>query len=333
MMLALAALAVLLFLSATYSGSETGVYSISRLRLDAEASAGGRGARLLRRLVRDDAAILITLLVGNNLMLELATLLTHARAQTWGLPESSVELAVTLGLTPLVFLFGELLPKELFRRHPRTFLGLASPLLVISRLVYLPLVWPLRGLAWLLERVLGVGGDELTRVLAREEIGAILQEGTREGVLEPRAEQLARNVLVLRERKVADVALAWKEVDFLDLEAGAEAALADLAEAEFSRLPVVDRVDGQRRVTGYVHQLDLWRKREGLLERQRTLPSLEPELALDEALRRLRVSGQRLALVGTPEDPRGLVTLMDLLAAISGQVGGFRDLAATRAPG
>ena len=63
--LVIGALAGLLFLSAIFSGSETGVYSISRVRLDAEARQGGRRSRLLLRLLRNETGFLITLLIAN----------------------------------------------------------------------------------------------------------------------------------------------------------------------------------------------------------------------------------------------------------------------------
>ena len=55
--------AVGLFASGVFSGSETGLYSVSRSRLDLEADDGRRGARLVRRLANRRAAILVTILI------------------------------------------------------------------------------------------------------------------------------------------------------------------------------------------------------------------------------------------------------------------------------
>jgi len=96
-------LALLLLLSALFSGSETGVYSLSRVRLHAEVRAKHRSAQLLARLVRNDTAFLITLLVGNNLMLELLTHVFETTAiEPLDVPRWAREIVVTLLLAPVV---------------------------------------------------------------------------------------------------------------------------------------------------------------------------------------------------------------------------------------
>ena len=105
----LALFLLLLLLSGIFSGSETGVYTLSRVELDAEVKRGGRTARLLDFLLRHDAGLLITLLIGNNLALEfLAHLVRHEYDASGVFDSATLEVAVALSLTPVVFLFGEL---------------------------------------------------------------------------------------------------------------------------------------------------------------------------------------------------------------------------------
>jgi CBS domain containing-hemolysin-like protein len=166
---------LLLFASAVFSGSETGFYSLSRVQITAEARQGRWIALLIERLARNPALFLITLLVGNNLCLELLTHLVGAEVSTWAfLPAWSVELAVTLLLTPAVFLFGELFPKDLFRRRPRRLYGFFAPVLALARIVFLPVVWPLALLSTGLEHLFGVRARELERALGHERIQEIL---------------------------------------------------------------------------------------------------------------------------------------------------------------
>lgn len=321
--LVIATLLVLLFMSALFSGCETGVYSLSRIRLEAEVGGGSRSARILARLLRNDTALLIMLLVGTNLMLELLThvfeggVLAHT-----GLPEWSREIIVTVVLAPIVFLLGELLPKDAFRRRPHFLLGLATPLLVVMRLLLLPITFPLLVLSLGLERLFGLRSQEFARALGREEVLEILQEGTRAGALEPHAEELARNVLILRETTLADLLLPWSEVRTIDLDLPPDEARREAVEAEFTRLPALQSSadDGTRRVVGYIHQLDVLGNEEADVRTLvRPIPVLAAGVSLDAALARLRISGQRLALVGSAEEPAGLVTLMDLVDAVAGE--------------
>lgn len=324
MSLGLAALllALLLFLSALFSGSETGVYSLSRVRLDAEVRAGRRSAQLLARLVRGDTAFLITLLVGNNLMLELLTHVFEASTiEPLALPLWAREVVVTLILTPVVFVFGELLPKDVFRRRPHMFLTLATPFLGAARVVLLPISLPLRAFSAILERLLRLRRKDFVRALEREQILELLQEGTRVGALDSHAEEIARNVLILREMRLTSLTLPWADVRTVDLDAGPEAARQAVEEAEFTRLPALETAaDGSRAVVGYIHQLDvLGDPGADVGQLRRPIPVLDPELGVNRALARLRTSGQRLALVGTPAEPLGLVTVMDLVGAVAGE--------------
>ncbi len=311
----------LLLCAAIFSGAETGVYSVSRVRLEAEAQEGRRSARQLARLMRDDAGLLITLMIGSNLMLELLTHLTESVLGRSPLPTWGHELATALAVTPVVFLLGELIPKDLFRRRPHTLLGLVAPVIHVFRWLASPLAWPLALLSVALERVLGLRQEDFARILRREEMVELLAESRRTGELAPEIEELAHSVLVLRQTPLARVAIPWERVERIDLEGGEAAARAAVVASGFTRLPVQRTgPDKKRLVVGYLHQLDVLGQEPGaaLEANLRPLLELSPELPLDRAVARLQASGQRIALVGSASAPRGLVSLMDLLATLAG---------------
>lgn len=312
----------LLLFSAIFSGAETGVYSVSRVRLEAEAQEGRRSARLLSRLLRDDAALLITLLIGNNLMLELLTYLVEDGVDRSGLPASAHELAAAALLTPIVFLFGELIPKDFFRRRPHFLLAPAAPVISVFRWIVSPIAWPLAWLSIALERLLGLRKEDFARILRREEMVELLAESRRTGALAPQAEELAHNVLVLRQTPLARVAVPWERVEWVDLERGEAAARAAVERSNLTRLPVlVTGPDKKRVVAGYLHQLDVLGLPAGapLQPCIRPLLELPADLPLDRAVTRLQAASQRLAVVGSLRTPRGLVSLVDLLATLAGQ--------------
>jgi len=348
------ALVVLVMLSGIFSGSETGMYSLSQPRIEAESRAGGTAASILEKLLSKKGALLVTLLVSNNLVLELATYMVENQVHVrGGLPLWAEEIAVTLGLTPILFFFGEVLPKDLFRRRPHQLLSVMASLLWLTRLVTLPLTMPLYGLSRALERLFRLDRSDLPRALQRQELLQLLAEGTRSGILAAPTEDLARNVLVLRQTKVSSIAVPWNRVETIDLDLAPHELADRVRRSDHSRLPALRRDGaGKRSVVGYLHQLDLLGAGEGSMlgaasgkmtgeengakdEKQplrkdplRTIPSFETDLPVHQALARLRAAGQRLALVGSPEDPVGLVTLMDLVSVIAGQAA-FRPLSAT----
>lgn len=310
----------LLFFAAIFSGAETGVYSVSRVRLEAEAQEGRRSARLLSRLLRDDAALLITLLFGQNLALELLTHLAESSVSRSALPAHFHELAAAAILTPLVFLFGELIPKDLFRRRPHLLLALVAPLISVFRWIASPLAWPLAMLSFGLERLLGLRQEDFARILRREEMVELFAESRRAGVLAPQAEELANNVLVLRHTPLGRIAIPWERVEWIDLDRGEAEARAAVERSGFTRLPVLRTGrDKKRTVVGYCHQLDvLGSPADADFEKSlRPILELSADLPLDRAVSRLQAAGQRLAVVGSLRAPKGLVSLMDLLATLA----------------
>ncbi len=321
-----------LLLAALFSGAETGVYSVSRLRLEAELRRGSRAARLIRTLLENDTGFLITLLVGVNLTHELLTYFLETGVSSIELvPSWARELLVAVLLTPVVFLLGDVLPKDSFRRRPYLFLRLLAPILALARVVLLPIVWPLEVLSRFLERLFGVGTRDFARALGREEVIEVLEEGTKTGVIAHHARELAQNVLVLRHTRVVDVMTSWERVQSLDLDSPESKQRSLLESSEFTRLPVVrTAAPSGKVVAGYVHQIEVLVERGPLESHLRPIPAVAPDLTVDEALARLRLSGQRLALVGTPEHPQGLVTVMDLVTAIS--VGAPARVRSRRAP-
>ena len=305
------ALLLLLFILASglFSGSETGFYSLSRTR----ARAGG----LVQRLMRDEVGLLVTLLLANNVVNQATTLAGASLLQPLPIPDGAREIVLTLFLTPLLFFFGELLPKDLFRRRPQGLLTAAAPVLFGARVLLLPITFCLRRVTGALERSAGLDAAELARVRGREEaVLELLRE--RDGRREPHVESMARNVLGLRSLRVDRVMIPWRRVETLAAASSENEAFRRVAASPYSRLPVLGP-EGE--VRGYVHQIEVLAAGPGdVLRHLRPMISLEPAMPLDRALARLRSSGQRAALVGARSEPLGWVTVKDLVEEISGEL-------------
>jgi magnesium and cobalt exporter, CNNM family len=315
---ALVILACLLGVAA-FAGSETASYAISRVRVDLEARQRSLRSRLARGLLADATTLLIVLLLGNMLLVELATWTAEASAERLVLPDWAIDLVLALVLTPLFFFFGDLLPKELARRRPHQYLVNCAPLLALVRILLWPLERLLRLLTWCVTRVLAVPEREISTHRDREALLKLLSEGRLSGALPPQAETLAQNVLKLRSTPVARAMVPWERVQKLSASASNAELYAAVAASPFTRLPVV----GQGGlVQGYVHQLDVLGDGPGepVLEALLEAIELDPELPVDRALSRLRTRGQRLAVVGSRAAPLGLVTLKDLVEEISGEL-------------
>jgi CBS domain containing-hemolysin-like protein len=337
-----ALLLLLVGLSATYSGSETGFYSLSSVQVDLDARSGSRRAVMMRWLLRNESALLITILIGNNLALELATHVAESMTkQLMGADDPAmVALVVTAALTPLVFLFGEALPKDVFRQRPHGTTALVAPIIAISRVVFWPLERALRLFTLALERLLGLGPEVAAPVGGRAAVLGFIAEGRRHGVLSERAEALAANALRLRAIPVSESMVPWEDVACLDRGASLEEHFSKVRESRFSRLPVLEAEGERLRIDGYVHQMEILHRWNAMgangdlpevLEQVRPLPRLARDVPVDRALNTFAASGRRIALVVSEEVaaetgplPRsailGLVSVNDLLERISHEV-------------
>ena len=153
--------------SALCAGAETGFYGINAMRLR-HLAGESRTAALLARVVRSPAGLITALLVGNNLANDLVVRAGIRVAELAGAGEPAV--LATATLTPLVFLFGEVLPKQWALRAPtRRMLAMTAPLAVL-RLVMLPVTAPLVAAT----RLAGGKGEA---ALARRQFEALLLEG------------------------------------------------------------------------------------------------------------------------------------------------------------
>lgn len=137
---------VLVFLvaSALFSGLETGGYMLNRLSLRARSRAGDPAAIRLQKLLHDAHLFIFTVLIGNNIAIYLLSRqVTHLYMQheRFAQPSSSLwsaEAAATLSLMLPLFLFGELLPKNLFRTRADTLMYYCSGALSFFQWLFHP---------------------------------------------------------------------------------------------------------------------------------------------------------------------------------------------------
>lgn len=302
---------------AVFAAAETAWYRASRVRIEMEERRGSRAARAMLRLARSDSAGVVLFVLGLNVCVETATFVVEHHLDELELPGYMVELAMTVGLTPLFFFLGDLVPKEIARRRPHATLRLVGVPVGLLRVPLYPFELLLRGVVALVGRLFGTEARSEARVKGRESVLSFIAEGRKSGAVPAQAEELARNVLALRSIPLSRCMVPWSQVERLDAR-GADAELyAQVSRSKYTRLPWVD---GEGRISGYIHQLDALGEGDPSTLRAQVRPMavLGPDTPVDKALARLRSAGVRIALVGDPGAPIGVVTLKDLLEEISG---------------
>jgi len=201
--IALALAAVGLFSSALFSGSETGFYRAGRLRLVLDALGGDHVSRGLVWLTNLPMLFVATVLVGNNAG-DYLTSLAIVIGVGLLIPDGghAAELIAPLLLAPVLFVYGDLLPKSLYLQAPNRLFRRSGPLLLVFVVLFFPVSALLWGLNRLLGRLLGESPEPIRLTLARRELRRVLEEGHEAGILHPAQRSLAQGIFAVAKRPV-----------------------------------------------------------------------------------------------------------------------------------
>jgi CBS domain containing-hemolysin-like protein len=318
-----AAAAVATLGSATFSGIETGIYSLNRVRLHVMADANHRGAAILERLTLRPNRLLGTLLVGNNIVNYTASVAIGVLLEDAGYTGWSQVIFSTAILTPLLFTFGEVLPKDLFRSNADTLTyPFARPLLWMGRLLTATGILPLiDAVSWLMHRLFGGERSAMDVMHPRRQVTSLIREGVGHGVISAYQSAIVDRVLEMERVTVGSVMTEWSDVVTVRTNQPPEAVWALANRVPHSRVPLVDEAG---RVVGILAVKDV------LMHDPARCPALTqlagPVLEIDAkqtcraALRRLQQQRRSMAVVLDRGRLAGLVTTKDLVEPIVGEL-------------
>lgn len=334
--LILTALVVLLVLSGIFSGSEIALVTLTRPRVRAMAASGVRGAQYVERLKSKPNRMLITILLGNNLVNIGASVLAAAwTGATFGSAALGIATAV---LTLLVLVFGEIFPKSFAQQHAEGFaLWMARPLLMLQLLLY-PVIRPLE---LLLQWSMRIGPGASARVDAEAELQATVEMLSEEGQIEQRVQHLMSGTFSFGSKRVEQIMTPREKIVAIDAAAHVQALRDLFVRSGISRIPVfrgqLDEVVGVVNMRALLQAEDEKRQR---VEQADWVPALRvrPGMSVDDLMLRLQAEKQQLAVV-TDRQGRvlGVVTLENALEEIVGEIfdeeDRFRQFVVTRGAG
>ena len=321
-MVALVAIAIGTILAGYFSGFETGLYALNRLRLRHRREQGDPRATILGRLLAQPSRAIATTLVGHNLCVYAVTAMTTKFYE--GVWPGWAEVASVVTLALPLFLLAEVIPKEVTRRGADSLPYRLAPSFRLAERLFWPVTTALGGVArfwaWLMRsHASPAAWSELPR------LSYYLTLGRRVGLLSVEQTQMADNILRLGQRTVADVMVPVAGVEALEEGMSQEEATDFLRRCRHRRLLLYR--GRPTRVTGAVHSLELllsprgpWAER--LRDVVRPVARLPVSVSVLEALDRLLHWELGLAVV---EDDReqavGLVSIQDLVEEIVGELG------------
>ncbi len=261
-------IAILILANGFFAAAEIAILTSRRSRLEQHAQSQSRGWRVALELATHPARFLPTVQVGMTLVGTLtsvfsgATLVQHLSGKLAAAPyplvagnhETLALAAVVLGITFLLLVFGELVPKQLALANAENFARVVALPMRGLEIAARPAVW-LMGLA---------SGSVLTLLGRRrqgepavsiEDIEHLIRTGTRQGLLDPEEQMVARRALRLGDLTVREIMRPRIEIDALDVDTPPDEVIGAVAMAGFSRLPVHE--GDLDHILGFVYTKDL----------------------------------------------------------------------------
>ncbi|MBR4719141.1 MAG: HlyC/CorC family transporter [Lachnospiraceae bacterium] len=317
----LAVLAVLLILSAFYSGAETALTTASEIKLNTLAEEGNKRAKRVLKLLEKKSKMLSAVLIMNNIVnIAASSLVTTFTARIFG--NAYVALAAGI-LTLIILIFGEINPKTIATIHnEKLSLFFSWPVMVTMKLLT-PVIYIVDRLSGLFLKILRIDPEQAKSVLTEGEIRNILDASHEEGVIETEEREMIDNVFDFGDSLAKDVMIPRIEMTCVNVDASYWELKEQFEVHKYTRIPVFE--ESTDNIIGIINMKDVlfyedvnnFNIRNIMREANFTVEYKKTSELMVE-MRQNHIS--MILVLDEYGDTVGLVTLEDLLEEIVGEI-------------
>lgn len=316
------AIIVFLVLTAIFAGAEIAFISASKLRVQLKRERGSRQGMILARFYEKPSEFIGTMLVGINITLVVTTSLATEFLKPFLEPYIHEEFLlftlITIIITGFILLFGEFIPKVLFKAYADDILYyLAYPLQMVM-LLLTPITWFMTFLAKNLLRLFTKVSDEYEN---QGFTSLDLENFVKKSVKESEEEidsQLFENALYLKEVKVKSCMSPRSEIIFIDVNEPIDRLLELFTETKLSKIIICD--DDLDNVLGYVHHHQMLRKPKSIRSIVMDIVIIPETMRVDQLLQLFTKKRSIACVVDEFGSTVGIITLEDILEQIFGDI-------------
>lgn len=317
-------------LSGLFAGSETGMYKLSRLRLRLGIEKKRMSAIILGKCIHDSGAFLLSMLVGTNLthylITSIVTLLLLGKVEA----EHTAELSATLITAPVLFVLGELIPKNIFFYRADVLMPLFAPVLFVFHkfFIWCGAVPFLRLVSGIFARLTGSTrpASAMTGVMHKAHIQAIIAETREEGLLSSVQTDIINRLVSISHTPLRSVMIPISKVETVDADSDNEVLSDKLKHCPFTRLPVWDK--SRTNISGFINIYKALSRPEkfadlgGFINPIREVPD---DTTVAEAMNIMQRENQKIILATRmsrmgQSRPVGIVTMKDLAEELLGEL-------------
>jgi putative hemolysin len=309
-----------LLVTSVFSAAEMSFIAANRLRLRHMAEGGHRTAVRYLEAFRRPERLLSTAMMGVTL-----AHITASTVATWALipvAGGGAALMVTLALTPLMLVFGEVIPKAIARERATGLILVLFPAIEAAGRLLTPLTWGANALVGWLLSLTGHARISTRQFVSREELKLLLQLEPEEADVTVSEAEMIDKIFDLGETAVREVMVPLVDVAALSETATPADAIRLIQERGFSRIPVyTDRVFN---IVGVVTAMDLLRRgveAPDLRSLMRPATYVPETKRIDDLLREMQKNRVQLAVVVDEYGGAvGIVTVEDIVEEVVGEI-------------
>ena len=319
--------AACLLVTMFFSAAEMAFIAANRLRLRHLAEEGSRTAARYLEDFRRPERVLSTSMMG----VTIAHIVASSAATFALLPVLGgwAPWVVTAALTPVMLVFGEIIPKAVAREWATSLiLRMYRPIRWASALL-VPFVWATNSIVSALLRFFGGPTADARQFVSREELKALLAMEPDEADMTTVEAEMIDKIFDLGDTTVREVMVPLVEVAMLPESATPDDAIGLIGQRGFSRIPIYAQRETD--VVGVVTAMDLLRRGAevaSLADLRRAVAYVPETKRIDDLLREMQRSRTHLAVVVDEYGgSTGVVTLEDILEQIVGEIQDEHDRA------
>lgn len=313
-------LLLLVFLSAFFSGVETAFVSLSEIRVQHLVEKQRRGIGLVKRLKDNSERLIITILIGNNLVnIAASSIATSIAIDT--LKSNAIGIAVGV-MTFVILVFGEIVPKNIAFAKNEWIAVAAAPVILGIQYVLFPLIKLLELFTKVISKPFD---DELEPIITEAEIKSVVSLGEEVGEVEEDERIMIHNIFRFSDLQANEIMVDRTKMFTVDAADGLREVAQEIVEKGYSRIPVYDEKPDS--VIGILYAKDVLKAILSGLENRQVKDLVRPAMfipetmLLDDLLAEFQKEKVHIALVADEHGGiSGLITIEDLLEEIVGDI-------------
>lgn len=314
-------LGILIVLSAFFSGTETAFTSLSKIRIQHLLEQKKKGIKRVKILTDNTERLIITILIGNNLVnIAASSIATSIAIEV--LKSNGVGIAIGL-MTLIILIFGEIFPKTIATSRNEFIAIHSAPVIQFLQILLFPFIKFLESLVFFISRPFRKGSKK--PLITEAEIKSIVRLGALSGEVEKDEVEMIQNIFRFSDMRVREIMTDRSHIYAIDINNNCNEICDEIIEKGFSRIPVYKKnIDN---IIGILYTKDLL---QAIIQKNKSFsfheimrqPTFIPEtMPLDNMLNEFQKKKNHIAIVIDEHGGVcGLVTIEDLLEEIVGDI-------------